>query len=178
MGNNYRYNNKNHKKKKSFIDESYVPPYDKGLLGQSIDILKLSDVVKEKLLKGNVNTIFDVVRRCEKDFYRIPTFDKRNLGELKSALNNKRLRLKPMETSAPKVEDGEKKGENNAQNQKREVKSKENKKEVNVQVATQSNKENNRNQKKGNEKVQKDGRVNNNNQQKQVKFEKTEKKVR
>ena len=95
MGNNYHHN-KRPKKKKSFIDESYVPPYDKELLDQSIDILRLSDVVKEKLLKGNVKTIRDVVVRCEKDFYRIPTFDKRNLGELKSALNNKRLRLKPM----------------------------------------------------------------------------------
>lgn len=170
MGNNYRYNNKNHKKKKSFIDESYVPPYDKGLLGQSIDILKLSDVVKEKLLKGNVNTIFDVVRRCEKDFYRIPTFDKRNLGELKSALNNKRLRLKPMDATTPKAEEGE---------SKEQIQKKDNKgKEKQVAPNTQSNKENNRNQKKGNEKVQKDGRVNNNNQQKQVKFEKTEKKVR
>lgn len=104
MGNNFNYN-KHPKKKKSFLDESYVPPYDKELLQQSIDILKLSDVVKEKLLSGNVKTVFDVVRRCEKDFYRIPTFDKRNLGELKSALNNKRLRLKPMAEPAPKQEE-------------------------------------------------------------------------
>ena len=42
----------------------------------------------------------DVVVREDKDFYRISGFDKKNLGELKSALNNRRLRLKP-----PKAED-------------------------------------------------------------------------
>ncbi len=119
MGNNYHYHAKQQKKKKSFLDESYVPPYDKALLGQSIDILKLSDAVSEKLIKGNVNTIFDVVRRCEKDFYRIPTFDKRNLGELKSALNNKRLRLKPMPEAQPQKADNESpKSDNSIQQEK------------------------------------------------------------
>ena len=133
MGNNYHHKPK---KKKSFLDESYVPPYDAELLSKSIDILKLSDAVKEKLQKGGINTIFDVVRRCEKDFYRIPTFDKRNLGEVKSALNNKRMRLKPnpevapapQKADAPKEKVQESKGQENkpsnknAQQQKREDK--------------------------------------------------------
>ena len=169
MGNNYHYN-KHPKKKKSFIDESYVPPYDKELLSQSIDILKLSDVVKEKLLKGNVKTIRDVVVRCEKDFYRISTFDKRNLGELKSALNNKRLRLKPM----PEVQKSEVKKEENQQN-------KPNSNASNNQAKGQKgdnnkpNKENNHNQKKGdkrqNAQNQQNGRAVDKQTQKQNKFD-------
>lgn len=172
MGNNYHHYNKN-KKKKTFIDESYVPPYDKGLLGQSIDILKLSDVVKEKLLKGNVNTIFDVVRRCEKDFYRIPTFDKRNLGELKSALNNKRLRLKPMDEQKKEGEKVEKKEEQSSFHKKEFQKSKEqNQPSFSAQ---QISKENNRDKKKANDKRQNQqiGRANDNKQvPKQGKFDK------
>ena len=142
MGNNYHYN-KRPKKKKSFIDESYLPPYDKELLDQSIDILRLSDVVKEKLLKGNVKTVRDVVIRCEKDFYRIPTFDKRNLGELKSALNNKRLRLKPLPT-----EQKENTQKDNNQNQGKNVPNpNQNKGQKNDNKVV--NKENNRVQKKG-----------------------------
>lgn len=97
--NNRRRNN--NKKKKNYLDESYVPPYSAQVLGQPVSYLKLSEPVMAKLTGAGLNTVFDIVRREDKDFYRIPTFDKRNLGELKSALNDKRLRLKQ---SAPQPE--------------------------------------------------------------------------
>lgn len=98
QNNNNPNNNKrktNNKKKKSYLDESYLPPYSAEVLGQPVSYLKLSEPVLAKITGAGLNTVFDIVRREEKDFYRIPTFDKRNLGELKSALNDKRLRLKP-----------------------------------------------------------------------------------
>ena len=176
MGNNYHYHAKHKNKKKSFLDESYVPPYDKALLGQSIDILKLGDVVKEKLIKGNINTIYDVVRRCEKDFYRIPTFDKRNLGELKSALNNKRLRLKPMEDAPQKDKSENKKPKTEKVEGSTESTPKKGDKPQKKVDSTQKapTKENNRNQQKANDKNQskQNGRVNDTKQApKQGKFD-------
>lgn len=85
----------NTKKKKPYIDESYVPPFDAAILAQNIEYLRLSEAVSGKLTGAGITTVFEVVRREERDFYRIPTFDRRNLGELKNALNNRRLRLKP-----------------------------------------------------------------------------------
>lgn len=177
MGNNYHYHAKQQKKKKSFLDESYVPPYDKALLGQSIDILKLSDIVKEKLIKGNINTIYDVVRRCEKDFYRIPTFDKRNLGELKSALNNKRLRLKPMEDAPQKDKSENQKPKTvKAEGSTQPTPKKGDKPQKNVGSTQKATKqENNRNHPKANDKNQskQNGRVNDTKQApKQGKFDK------
>ena len=170
MGNNYHYN-KHPKKKKSFIDESYVPPYDKELLSQSIDILKLSDAVKEKLLKGNVKTIRDVVVRCEKDFYRISTFDKRNLGELKSALNNKRLRLKPM----PEAQKPEVKKEDNQPSKPIQNANSNNNQVKGQKGDNKPNKDNNHNQKKGEKRQnatnQPNGRGNDKQPQKQNKFD-------
>ena len=93
--------NKRFRKKTRFTpDPSYVPPYDASVLQLGLDYLKISDVVREKLTGAGITTVMDVVVREDKDFYRISGFDKKNLGELKSALNNRRLRLKP-----PKAED-------------------------------------------------------------------------
>lgn len=97
------FNRNRNKPKKNFLDESYVPPYDANSMAQSIDILKLSEANAEKLKKAGINTIFDCVRREERDFYRIPTYDKRSVGELKNALNMKRFRLKPS-TQPPKFQ--------------------------------------------------------------------------
>ena len=88
-------NRKFHKKQRFTPDPSYVPPYDAAILQLGLDHLKISDAVREKLLGAGVTTVMDVVVREDKDFYRISGFDKKNLGELKSALNNRRLRLKP-----------------------------------------------------------------------------------
>lgn len=74
---------------------SYVPPYDAAILALGIEYLKLGDDVAAKLTGAGITTVMDVVRREERDFYRIYSFDRKNLGELKSALNNRRLRLKP-----------------------------------------------------------------------------------
>ena len=88
-------NRKFHKKQRFTPDPSYVPPYDAAILQLGLDHLKISDAVREKLLGAGVTTVMDVVVREDKDFYRISGFDRKNLGELKSALNNRRLRLKP-----------------------------------------------------------------------------------
>ena len=88
-------NRRFHKKQRFTPDPSYVPPYDAAVLRLGLEYLKLSEAVTEKLSGAGIASVMDVVVREERDFYRISGFDKRNLGELKSALNNRRLRLKP-----------------------------------------------------------------------------------
>ena len=99
MSNNKR---KPFHKKRFTPDPSYVPPYDASVLGLGLDFLKLGEEVAAKLTGAGITTVMDVVVREEKDFYRIYSFDKKNLGELKSALNNRRLRLKPAAEVPPK----------------------------------------------------------------------------
>lgn len=121
--NRHRFNNR---KKKPYLDESYVPPFDAAILGQGLEYLKISETVTEKLTGAGITTVFEVVRREERDFYRIPTFDKRNLGELKNALNNRRLRLKPPQERAEKApkpvnQEAESKSYDNRDNNRREA---------------------------------------------------------
>ena len=77
--------------------------------------MPLSDDLKGKLAKGNVTSLLDIVKRTEKDFFRIPTFNKKNLIELKRFLDGRSLYLRPMpepkaaepNAEAPKKQDGE-----------------------------------------------------------------------
>ena len=152
MANNHR---KFHKNKKSFLDESYVPPFGANVLQQSIDTLKLSDAVTLKLRSGKIETIFDVVRREEKDFYRIPTFDKKNLGEVKNALNNRRLFLKPP-APKPEVKEETKK---EVENKKPNTGASHDKTVAKAQPVQQKPKEDKSNKPKENVKPKKDKRI-------------------
>ncbi|HIV00864.1 MAG TPA: WG repeat-containing protein [Candidatus Stercoripulliclostridium merdipullorum] len=88
-------NNRHRHKKRFSPADTYVPPYDAMLLAESVDTLTLTDEVREKLRKGNINTLLDIAKRETKDFYRIPTFNKKNLFELKKAAEAKGIGLKP-----------------------------------------------------------------------------------
>lgn len=117
-------NRRFHKKQRFTPDPSYVPPYDAAVLRLGLEYLKLSEAVAEKLSGAGIASVMDVVVREERDFYRISGFDKRNLGELKSALNNRRLRLKPPKEreEKPKTEqrDGVRQSKEHSENGKEE----------------------------------------------------------
>lgn len=111
MGNQRFRHHKNNKKEGT----PYIPPFDANVLGQQVETLPLSDDLKGKLTKGNVVSLLDVVKRTEKDFFRIPTFNKKNLIELKRFVEGRSLYLRPMpgpnaeksNGDAPKKEDCE-----------------------------------------------------------------------
>ena len=63
--NRHRFNNR---KKKPYLDESYVPPFDAAVLGQGLEYLRLSEAVSGKLTGAGITTVFEVVRREERDF--------------------------------------------------------------------------------------------------------------
>lgn len=90
MSNNRRFRNR----RPSKVD-TYKPPFSEEVLSQSTDILNLRENTKKLLNGACILTVRDVVRREDKDFYRISTFNKKNLIELKNALRVKGLHLKP-----------------------------------------------------------------------------------
>lgn len=78
-------------------NDLYVPPFDADILMTSIDVLKISEELKVKLKSGRVETLLDVAKRREKDFYKISTFNKKNLFELKAAVAKTKISFRPEE---------------------------------------------------------------------------------
>lgn len=100
---NQRFRHKNHKKEGT----PYIPPFDANVLGQPVETLPLSDELKGKLAKGNVTSLLDVVKRTERDFFRIPTFNKKNLIELKRFVESRSLYLRPLPEPKTAEQNGE-----------------------------------------------------------------------
>lgn len=92
MANNRRYRNRKPQK----VDY-YNPPFSEEVLTQSIDILDLRENTRALLDSAHISTIKDVVKRGDKDFYKISTFNKKNLLDVIRALKVKKLFLKPTE---------------------------------------------------------------------------------
>lgn len=97
---NKKYKNKHNR------NDNYVPPYDAAVLAEPIDNIGLSAEVVAKLQNGKVNLIMDIVKRTEKDMYKISTFNKKNLFELKRILQNKRLSFRPEPIKPEPVKEG------------------------------------------------------------------------
>lgn len=87
--------NYNRKKKKSNLNLDYNPPYDKTILAIPLEELKLREETFNLLKKANINTMLDILRREDKDFYRIMTFNKKNLFDLKSAISKYKVSFRP-----------------------------------------------------------------------------------
>ncbi|HHU43197.1 MAG: WG repeat-containing protein [Bacillota bacterium] len=83
------------RKKKKPVD-NYKPPFDKKILEEPIESLKFKvDNTLELLKSGGLRNLGDIVRREEKDFYKIFKFKKRNLIDVIKAIKPKKLYLKP-----------------------------------------------------------------------------------
>ncbi len=75
---------------------SYIPPFDAMVLAESVDTLNLSADLTVKLKGGKVESLLDVTKRSERDYFRIPTFNKKNLLELRASLQARKLFLRPL----------------------------------------------------------------------------------
>ncbi len=100
--------------------DNYQPPYSEQVLSESVEVLSLREETLNLLLKANVKNLKEVLKREEKDFYRISTFNKKNLLDLKKALQAKKLELKPTTESKEdnSVKQTAPKGEENANKEK------------------------------------------------------------
>jgi len=78
------------RKKKKPVD-NYKPPFDKKILEEPIESLKFKvDNTLELLKSGGLRNLGDIVRREEKDFYKIFKFKKRNLIDVIKAIKPKK----------------------------------------------------------------------------------------
>lgn len=89
-------NNRFKKKPKQDIEDNYIPPFDAGELGLLVESLNINEVTLNLLKGANNNTVLDLVKKTEKDFYKILTFNKKNLFEVINKLKAKGFHLKPM----------------------------------------------------------------------------------
>ena len=99
-------NKKFRHKRPQQIKVDYKPPFDENLLKEPVSSLRLREDTQKLLDGANLKTLFDLVIREEKDFYRIHTFNKKNLFDVKNALKSKNLYIrptkqKPLETDKP-----------------------------------------------------------------------------
>lgn len=88
-------NKKKYYHKRAPKADNYNPPFGEEILSQSIDVLSLRDDTKNLLVNSNITTLREVLKREEKDFYRISTFNKKNLNDILRAVSGKKLYLKP-----------------------------------------------------------------------------------
>ena len=86
-------NNKKHKRPKKI---TYNPPFPDSVLNESIGNLALREETLNLLLGAGLNTIRDVLIRCETDFYKICKFNKKNLFDVKNAIKKRDLFLRPI----------------------------------------------------------------------------------
>ena len=122
--NNRRYR----KKKKKVINDNYNPPFDKLLLEEPVEnLIFKNENTLELLKKGGIKNLRDIVKREEKDFYRIFTFKKRNLIDVIKAIKPKKLYLKPSQKDQPDSENPSRiknsQQNNNKNSQKKRTKS-------------------------------------------------------
>lgn len=105
--------NRRNKHRKPQVKSDYKPPFAEELLSEPVSELKLREDTAKLLSAANLNTLYDLAVREEKDFYRIHTFNKKNLNDVKNALRAKKMFIKPtpekVEEKKPDVkEDGNK----------------------------------------------------------------------
>lgn len=95
-------NNKKFKKKPNHnLTDNYTPPFDANALTKPIESLNLNEITLNLLKGANNNTILDLVKKTEKDYYRIMTFNKKNLLEVINKLKVQGFHLKPMPEVKP-----------------------------------------------------------------------------
>ena len=116
-------NKKFYKNKKNKKADNYKPPFPEEVLSEPIKNLSLREETLALLSGANVNTIEDILKRTETDFYKICHFNKKNLLDVKFAVKKRNLFLKPLPVADAQTE----KPSENVQNvtQKKDVKSNE-----------------------------------------------------
>lgn len=90
------YYNKKRKKNKK-VEDNYQPPFEQSILGQKVEILGLRQNTLELLQGSSVALLNDLLKKSEKDLYKIKTFNKKNLLDVNKALEKRKLFLKPLD---------------------------------------------------------------------------------
>lgn len=112
--NNKFYYRKKNKPQQNYANEVLVN-YSQEQLDLTLDDLKISDSTKQLLSSNHIEKAYDLVKRTEKDMYKVQGLNKKILLEIKDRLKDAGLELK-------KDAEQEKKPENNSQKNKKDNK--------------------------------------------------------
>ncbi len=85
------------RKKGKKVEDNYQPPFEQSILGQNVEILGLRQNTLDLLKSSEIATLGDLLKKSEKDLYKIKTFNKKNLLDVNKALEKRKLFLKPIE---------------------------------------------------------------------------------
>lgn len=84
-----------HKRPKT--DSGYNPPYSEELLAKEITDLGLSENTLELLKNSKINTVCDIVKKTEREMFKIQRFGKKQLDEIKKVFSPLGLSFRPLE---------------------------------------------------------------------------------
>lgn len=98
------YNNKKRNKNKKPREDNYIPPFSAEVLAKPLSEFPFNPKTAELLAGAKINTVLELVRKEEKDLYKISTFNKKNLFDVINTLKrNGGLFLKPADKPAEKA---------------------------------------------------------------------------
>lgn len=98
------YNNKKRNKNKKPREDNYIPPFPAEILAKPLSDFAFNPKTAELLSGAHINTVLELVKKEEKDLYKISTFNKKNLFDVINTLKRQGgLFLKPTEKPAEKA---------------------------------------------------------------------------
>lgn len=113
----FYYRNKKKKNDDAGTQNMSVAQYSEEQLSMTLEALGLSDTTRELLEKNNLAKASDLVKRTEKDMYKVQGLNKKILFEVRDALQNNGMAFREVEQ--PKKDDAQKKA-NNQNSQKKQ----------------------------------------------------------
>ncbi len=115
------YNNRKRNKNKKPREDNYIPPFSAEVLAKPLSDFPFNQKTAELLAGAKINTVLELVKKEEKDLYKISTFNKKNLFDVINTLKrNGGLFLKPTaEKPAEKAPEAAARPQTNAQPDRR-----------------------------------------------------------
>lgn len=77
--------------------DTYTPPYSEEVLAKSVDDIGLQVTTLELIKSANILTVGDIVKRREREMFKIQRFGRKQLDDIKKALSALNLSFRPDE---------------------------------------------------------------------------------
>ena len=77
--------------------DTYTPPYSEDVLNKSVDDIGLLDSTLELIKSAKILTVGDIAKRRERDMFKVQRFGRKQLDDVKKALNSINVAFRPDE---------------------------------------------------------------------------------
>lgn len=115
----FYYRNKKKKNNDQNAQSANVAQYSEEQLSMTLETLGITDTTRELLEKNNIAHASDLVKRTEKDMYKVQGLNKKILFEVRDALQKNGMAFREIE-QPKKVDDAQKKAPTNQNTQKKQ----------------------------------------------------------